>query len=83
MNKHPENITRSLRDRRGRIYSITNIPEVYREKRDAGEIVFSEREMEQSCKFIARAGDQKEQIAALLMDIKDIFRGSYLERVEG
>lgn len=73
----------SSTDRKGRGFVITDSREVYREKRALGEVVFSEKEMADAIKFIKSADEQhQEHVADLIMEVKNVFPGSYISKVE-
>ena len=78
----PPPLIQSMTDRKGRAYTITDSRKVYYEKQDAGEVVFSTKEMELSIKAVKISGDQGSHLADLIMEVKNIFKGSFLSEVE-
>ena len=78
----PPPLNQSMTDRKGRPYTITDSRSIYREKQAAGEVVFSEKEMALSIEAVNGAGDLGGKLADLIMEVKNVFQGSYLQKVE-
>ncbi|NTX00029.1 MAG: hypothetical protein HGB35_08925, partial [Geobacteraceae bacterium] len=54
----------------------------YRTKQAAGEVVFSTKEMDDSIGVIQDAGDMGAKLADLIMEVKQVFKKSFLQKVE-
>lgn len=82
LKNEPPPLNQSMTDRRGRTYTLTDSREIYREKQQAGEVVFSKKEMADCVAAVDAAGDQGEKLADLIMEAKNVFPGSHFKFVE-
>lgn len=77
----PPPLIRNTKDRKGRPYTITDSRVVYHQKQDAGEVVMDLKEMALSKQAIGMAGDLGQEMADCIMEVKQLFKGSFLMEV--
>lgn len=68
-------------DHHGRPYCITSSPQEYHRLRDQGLVVFSTKELKLAGDFIGLAKEQGQLAADCIMQVKQIFKGSFIKSV--
>lgn len=78
---NPPPLLQSMKDKKGRDYTITDDVEIWRQKQQSKETCFSIKEIEMSKQAVAWAGDLGQNMADCIMECKQVFAGSYVKKV--